>query len=125
MCQLHDVALNRYIMELTKSFNSQKQENTIIKEAAYCQGLNGQKTWVLNESVQVDQHGNQLGEGSTQFVWLAKYTSWYNIVPEKYAAEILTPCGVERLDAVLMQVQKCSGTSLSNKPQSDVKIYIL
>ena len=76
---------------------------------------------MLNESVQVDQHGNQLGEGSTQFVWFGKYTSRYNIVPEKYAAQISTQFGDESLDAFLMQVQKCSGKLSSNKPQSGVK----
>lgn len=79
---------------------------------------------MLNESVkvdqQVDQHGNQLGEGSTQFVCLGRYMYRYNIAPEKYAAEIITPFGDERLDAVLMQVQKCSGKLLSNKRQSEV-----
>lgn len=82
MCQLHDVALNRYL-ELTEAFKSQRQENAIGKEAAYCQGLNGKNTWFLNASVQVDQHGNQLGEESTQFVWLGKYASRFNIAPEK------------------------------------------
>ena len=120
MCQLHDVDLTKYIMELTDSFKRQRQENAITKEAAYCQGLDGQNTWVLNKSVQVEQHRHQLGEGSTQFVWLGKYTSQYNIVPGKYRAQISTPLGDNLLDAVLMQVQKCSGKLLSNKPQSGV-----
>lgn len=118
MCQLHHLALNRYLMELTEAFKSQSQENATGKEAAYCQGLNGQNTWVLNASVQVDQHGNQLGEESTQFVWLGKYASRFNIVPEKYAAEIVTPLGGERLDGVLMQLQQCSGMSLINATHS-------
>ena len=59
MCQLHDVDLNQYITELTDSFKRQRHGNAITKEAAHCQGLNGRKTRMLNESVQVDQHGNQ------------------------------------------------------------------
>lgn len=97
-------------MELTDSFKRQRQENAITKEAAYCQGLNGHNRWVLNESVQVEQHRHQLGEGSTQF----------NIVPGEYGVQISTPLGDNLLDAVLMQVQKCSGKLLSNKPQSGV-----
>lgn len=108
MCQLHHLALNRYLMELTEEFKSESQENATGKEVAYCQGLNGQNTWVLNASVQADQHGNQLGEESTQFVWLGKYASRFNIVSEKYAAEIVTPLGGERLDGVVMQLQQCS-----------------
>ena len=68
--------------------------------------------------VQVDQHGNQLGDESTQFVWLGKYASRFNIVPEKYAAEIVTPLGGERLDGVLMQLQQCACMSLINVTHS-------
>lgn len=72
----------------------------------------------MNASVQVNQHGNQLGEESTQFVWLGKFALQFNIVPEKCAAELVTPLGGERLDAVLMQLQECSGMSLINAPHS-------
>lgn len=112
MCQLHDVDLTKYIMELTDSFKRQRQENAITKEAANCQGLNGHNRWVLNESVQVEQHRHQFREGSTHFVWLGKYTSQYNIVPGKYGAQISTPLGDNLF--------KKPGKLLSNKPQSGV-----
>ena len=38
----------------------------------------------------------------------------------KYGAQTSTPLGDNLLDNVLMQVKKCSGKLLSNKPQSGV-----
>lgn len=78
MCQLHDAPLNKYLMEITDEFKSQSRENALGKAAATCQGLNAENTWVLKEEVQLDQHRNQLGED----------TSRYNVVPQKYAADI-------------------------------------
>ena len=109
MCQLHDAALNKYLMDLTDEFKSQSRENAVGKTAATCQGLNAQNTWVLNEDVQLDQHGNQLGEDTTGFVWLGKFTSRYNVVPQKYAADIETPLRSESLSDVLKRLKKCSG----------------
>lgn len=116
MCQLHDVPLNKYLMELTESFKSQRRENAIGKPAASCQGLNGKGTWVLNQQVQVDQDGNQLAEESTEFIWLGKYTSRYNVVPQKYAAPIETPLNPDSLGDVLKQLKKCSGMLKARKP---------
>lgn len=102
MCQLHDVPLS------TDDFKSHSRENAVGKIAATCQGLNGD-TWVLNDMVQVDQDGNQLGVKSTPYVWLGKYTSISGIVPQKYAANIVTPLKNECLGEVLGSLKQCLG----------------
>lgn len=50
---------------------------TVGKAAVTCQGLNAQNTWVLN------------GDDITGFVLLGKFTSRYNVVSQKYPANIV------------------------------------
>ncbi|KAL9987554.1 hypothetical protein ACROYT_G001882 [Oculina patagonica] len=109
MCQLQDVPLNKYLMALTDDFKSQSRENALGKTAATCQGLNENNIWILNEDIQLDEHGNQLGLDTTNIVWLGKYTSRYNVVPQKYAADVTTPLRSESLIDVLKRLRKCSG----------------
>lgn len=107
MCQLHDVVLSRYIMQLTDNFRAESIQNARGQQAAKFHGKNG-NLWMLNEEVLVDKHGNQL-EGTTDLVWLGKYITRPCVVPDKYASQITTPLSPAGLDGVLRRLQKCLG----------------
>ncbi|KAK3745268.1 hypothetical protein QZH41_003745 [Actinostola sp. cb2023] len=107
MCQLHDVALNRYIMDLTDTFKAHSTQNAQGKEAAFCHGRN-KDVWVLNDKIQIDSFGNQLDE--TDFVWLGNFMARDCIVPNKYASEISMPLADNALPKVFKALEKCLGT---------------
>ena len=51
-----------------------------------------------------------LGEGSTPYVWLGKYISRVGVVPQKHAADIVTPLKTKGLSNLLKRLQRCAGT---------------
>lgn len=122
MCQLHDVALNRYIMELTDEFKSQGAGNLEGKLAASCHGLNG-NVWILNESVQIDRFGNQLAQENTKFVWLGNFISRDGVVPKKYQSSIATPLDEDAIKKVLHALSKCLG-NYKNQAATNSKSFV-
>jgi hypothetical protein len=108
MSQLHDVAVNRYIMDLTDIFKAQSTQNAQGKEAAFCHGRN-KDVWVLNDQIQLDKFGNQLAQDQTDYVWLGNFMAKDCIVPKKYASEISMPLDDNALPKVFKSLKKCFG----------------
>jgi hypothetical protein len=103
MCQLHDVALNRYIIDLTDTFKAQSTQNAQGKEAAFSHGRN-KDIWVLNDQIQIDKFGNQLAQDETDYVWMGNFMARDCIVPNKYASEM--PLDDNALPKVFKSLEK-------------------
>ena len=75
-CQLSDMELNKYVMNLTTAFCRNQQEANVprssyIKIAAACLGRQpGSDIWVLNERVQFHSNGEKLSVNESPYVWL-------------------------------------------------------
>lgn len=112
MCQLHDGALNRYLMNLVDEFKRQSNGNDVNKLAVTCHGLNeveGSKIWVFNEKTQIDEFGNLLTEGTTRLIWLGQYVSRGIEVPVKYRSNIVTPLDGQGLRRAMNCLARCLG----------------
>jgi hypothetical protein len=103
-CQLFDGELNKYVMQIADEFFQrnpearQKPRIAVEKHGLQSDG----KTWVLNETCQIDGDGNQLDETESTYIWMEDYLSSRSV--QMFRSEVVVPLKKKSFSSLLKKL---------------------